>query len=155
MNNKDLKVPLMIGGTVFVATVAVGGLVLITEQNKPDDSNNDNVNNQKDNPQTESSYKDGKYYVEASYYVEAIDANETLGVIIEIDNGVVSNVRTLSIENGEIVDNEYLEKFEGEARNQIVGKELGEAFDFQVSGSSLTTEGFRDALNTIAVEAEE
>ena len=149
---KDIKVPLVVGGSVVFATIAIGSLVLISENQKPTPDTSENAI--ENTPQTISDYKDGRYYAEASYYVEPKDSTETVGVVIKLENGLISEVKVLSIENGAVLDSENVERFENKAKEEIVGKPINEASGFFVSGSSLTTEAFQNALENIKREAE-
>ncbi len=146
MNEEKKQVPIIIGGTIIAATIAVGGLIFITE-------NSNNQNSPQLIPENFSGYRDGRFYNEASYYVEPTDTNETIEVVIELEDGIISNIEAVSIENGEIIPNDYLEEFENEISNLIIGKPLNEVSEVQVSGSSLTTEAFIEAVEKIKQDA--
>ncbi|MCA9387152.1 FMN-binding protein [Candidatus Dojkabacteria bacterium] len=149
ISSKSLtKMPqsMVIGGGVILVTLTIGGIVIYTESQK--DSNNENQS------YSLKDFKDGSYYAEGSFYVDAVSKTETIGVTVTIRDGKITGLETDQIENGEKVVNEYMQKFEDKIKDMVVGKPITEVGDQTIiTGSSLTSKGFVDAVENIRRDA--
>jgi hypothetical protein len=97
-----------------------------------------------------TSYKDGTYSADGSY--SSPDGEEEIGVTVTVKSGVITAVSIKSVEsNGEGA--QYQAMFASGISSVVVGKELGSLEVAAVAGSSLTSNGFNAALDTIRSEA--
>ncbi|UKA61528.1 FMN-binding protein [Arthrobacter sp. FW306-04-A] len=96
------------------------------------------------------SYKDGTYSAEGSY--TSPNGQETVGVQLTLSGGTISGV-DITVHPS----NPNTKKFQGEFKDgiaaQIVGKKLDDINVSKVAGSSLTSGGFNQAVETIKSEA--
>jgi hypothetical protein len=97
-----------------------------------------------------TSFKDGSYMATGSY--ESPGGNEHITVHVTLKGGVVT---TTSADSGaeDPEAHEYQSMFIGGYASQIVGKPITAVHLSRVSGSSLTSQGFNDAINQIENEA--
>lgn len=151
MSNKKLNVNLMLGGGLVVGTVVIGGLVLVSESQKTE--SNQSIDTNINNSTELSSFKDGEYYTEAEYYVEPAGKTEYIGVTLTIQNGEIIDVQTVAVEEGEKIESEYNNKFEKSVQEKIIGKNLNQVSEINVSGSSLTSDGFNKAIDNIKLDS--
>ncbi|MBT2595831.1 FMN-binding protein [Arthrobacter sp. ISL-72] len=97
-----------------------------------------------------SGYKDGTYSADGNYV--SPNGTETVGVELTLAGGTVSGVNITQHPS-----NPNTRKFQGEFASgiaaQIVGKNLDELNVSKVSGSSLTSGGFNEAVEKIKAEA--
>ena len=97
-----------------------------------------------------ASYKDGTYSADGNYV--SPNGNETVGVELTLAGGAVTGVKITPHPT-----NPNTRKFQGEfaggIQSQIVGKKLDEIKVSKVAGSSLTSGGFNQAVETIKSEA--
>lgn len=98
-----------------------------------------------------SVYKDGTYSADGNYV--SPNGTETVGVELTLSGGTVSDVNITQHPS-----NPNTRKFQGEfaggIKAQIVGKKLDELNVSKVSGSSLTSGGFNEAVAKIKSEAQ-
>lgn len=97
-----------------------------------------------------SGYKDGTYSADGTYV--SPNGTETVGVQLSLADGTVSDVKIT-----EHPTNPNTRKFQGEfaggIKDHVVGKKLDELNVSKVAGSSLTSGGFNQALETIKSQA--
>ncbi|NYD76613.1 FMN-binding protein [Arthrobacter cupressi] len=97
-----------------------------------------------------SGYKDGTYSADGHY--ESPNGTETVGVQLTLAGGTVTAVEITTHPT-----NPNTRKFQGEFKDgiaaQIVGKKLDELSVSKVSGSSLTSGGFNEAVKSIKAQA--
>jgi uncharacterized protein with FMN-binding domain len=95
-------------------------------------------------------YKDGTYSADGNY--RSPNGTETVGVQLTLANGTVS-----AVEITEHPSNPNTRKFQGQfaggIADQVVGKSLDEIKVSKVSGSSLTSGGFNQAVEAIKAQA--
>lgn len=95
-------------------------------------------------------YKNGTYTAVGSYKSPA--GTEQIKISVTLQNDVITNTSAVSMANDRTSE-KYMQKFIGGYAAQIVGKNIDTIqLDF-VSGSSLTPNGFNDALSKIKVSA--
>ncbi|AZZ57386.1 hypothetical protein C5E08_07495 [Rathayibacter iranicus] len=97
-----------------------------------------------------STVKDGTYQAEGSY--TSPGGNEKVGVSLTLADGVVTAV-TVTPESENPTGQQYQERFASGISGEVVGKQLDELKVSKVSGSSLTSGGFNDAVTTIKADA--
>ncbi|MWV50529.1 FMN-binding protein [Rathayibacter sp. VKM Ac-2803] len=98
----------------------------------------------------DSAYADGTYDAEGSY--TSPGGNESVGVSITLEGGVVTAV-TVTPESENPTGEQYQERFASGISGEVVGKSLDELDVTKVSGSSLTSGGFNEAVETIKADA--
>jgi uncharacterized protein with FMN-binding domain len=95
-------------------------------------------------------YKDGTYSADGNYV--SPNGPETVGVQLTLSGSTVSAIG-ITVH----ADNPNTKKFQGEFKDgiaaQVVGKKLDEINVSKVAGSSLTSGGFNQAVETIKSEA--
>ncbi|MHC2184600.1 uncharacterized protein with FMN-binding domain [Rathayibacter agropyri] len=96
------------------------------------------------------SYKDGTYQAEGSY--TSPGGNEKVGVSLTLAGGVVTAV-TVTPESENPTGQQYQGRFADGISGEVVGKQLNELKVSKVSGSSLTSGGFNDAVDAIKADA--
>jgi uncharacterized protein with FMN-binding domain len=97
-----------------------------------------------------ASYKDGTYTASGSYQTPG--GQESIGLTVAVKNGVVTE--TSLQQNGNNNDTrEYQADFASGYQSKVVGKALDSISLSRVSGSSLTSQGFNDALDQIKSQA--
>ncbi|MDY0911368.1 FMN-binding protein [Rathayibacter festucae] len=95
-------------------------------------------------------YADGTYEADGSY--TSPGGNESVGVSLTLESGVVTAV-TVTPESENPTGQEYQSRFASGISGEVVGKSLDELDVTKVSGSSLTSGGFNDAVETIKADA--
>lgn len=95
-------------------------------------------------------YKNGTYTAVGSYKSPA--GIEQISVTVTLVNNVITNTSAISMANDRTSER-YMQKFIGGYASQIVGKNIDTISLNYVSGSSLTPNGFNDALAKIKVSA--
>jgi uncharacterized protein with FMN-binding domain len=96
-------------------------------------------------------YADGDYEAEGSYTNPG--GQSSVKVELTITDGTVSDITvTPEAENG--TSKQYQEKFAGGIADEVVGKSLDDISVTKVAGSSLTSDGFNDALDQIKSDAQ-
>ncbi|MCW2829378.1 MAG: hypothetical protein JWP31_70 [Aeromicrobium sp.] len=96
-------------------------------------------------------YADGDYEGEGSY--QNPGGESFLKVELTLADGKVTDLTvTPEAENG--TSKQYQAQFAGGVADQVVGKSLDEIEVSKVAGSSLTSQGFNQALDAIKAEAQ-
>lgn len=99
---------------------------------------------------TSASYTDGTYTAEGSYISPA--GEESVKVELTLAGDVVTAV-TVTPEADDPTATSYQQKFASGISDEIVGKDIDTLDVSRVSGSSLTSGGFNQALATIKADA--
>ncbi|MDR2322016.1 FMN-binding protein [Microbacterium sp. NPDC089698] len=99
---------------------------------------------------TGSTYKDGTYSADGSY--QTPETVEKISVSITLSDDTVTKVEVTGDPQAAETKH-YQSQFIGGISAQVVGKKLDEISVSRVSGSSLTSKGFNQALATIRTEA--
>ena len=95
-------------------------------------------------------YTDGSYTATGSYSTPG--GKESVTVTATVTGGTITAVDTTgSADGGE--SEEYQSKFLSNYKSQVVGKSIDEVSLSRVAGSSLTSNGFNDAIDKIADDA--
>lgn len=96
-------------------------------------------------------YADGSYEAEGSYSNPG--GESTVKVALTLSDGTISKVEvTPEASNG--TSKQYQTQFAGGIADQVVGKSLDDLDVTKVAGSSLTSQGFNDAIDQIKAEAD-
>lgn len=99
---------------------------------------------------SDSVYTDGTYTADGSY--ETPESVETISVTVTLQDDVITAV-SVSGNPQKRESEEYQSKFIGGISSEVVGKSIDEISVSRVAGSSLTSGGFNQAIETIKAEA--
>jgi uncharacterized protein with FMN-binding domain len=97
-----------------------------------------------------SEYKDGTYNAEGTYVSPG--GRESIGLTVTLANGVIVNTEF----DGHATDGDavmYQQKFASGYKAEVVGKNIDDIKLSRVAGSSLTSNGFNDAIEQIRTDA--
>lgn len=94
--------------------------------------------------------KDGEYSADASYATPG--GNESIGVTLTLKGGTIEDINLQQHATGGETA-EYQSKFASGYRQLVVGKKISTINLSRVAGSSLTSNGFNDALEQIQQDA--
>lgn len=99
----------------------------------------------------DATFNDGTYDATGSYQTPG--GSERIGVKVTVKDNVVSDVDLTEMGlTGEA--QEYQSRFASGYKSQVIGKKVSEIKLDRVAGSSLTSNGFNDAINDIAKQAQ-
>lgn len=151
--------PVLIGiiAIVLLATAGTAGMVALNKKSSSADttasSQTPNTSTSADTPSTtttSATYKDGTYTATGSY--SSPGGTEKIGVTVTLKDGVVtSSSLDTSKATGDAA--EYQDQFASGYKKLVVGKNIDSISLSRVSGSSLTSNGFNDALDAIKQQA--
>ena len=97
-----------------------------------------------------SAYADGTYTADGSY--KTPESVEKISVTVTLQDDVITAV-SVSGNPQKRESEEYQSKFIGGISSEVVGKSIDEISVSRVAGSSLTSGGFNQAIETIKAEA--
>ena len=97
-----------------------------------------------------SAYADGTYTADGSY--QTPESVEKISVTVTLQDDVITAV-SVSGNPQKRESEEYQSKFIGGISSEVVGKSIEEISVSRVAGSSLTSGGFNQAIETIKAEA--
>lgn len=97
-----------------------------------------------------STYADGTYSAEGSYRTP--ESTETVEVTITLESDVITAVEVTGDPQA-AQSQQYQSRFIGGISDEVVGKDIDEISVSRVAGSSLTSGGFNEAVETIKSEA--
>lgn len=100
---------------------------------------------------TQGSYADGEYSAEGMYITPGGPRN--INISLTIENGVVTNSTFEGLAT-DPTSQRFQQEFGDNYQPMIVGKSIDEVQLTKVSGSSLTPQGFMDALQKIKTQAQ-
>lgn len=150
---KDHKAIITFLAFVIMAVIVVAAVV--ASPKKHDVSASPNTNTEATSTGGSSSnsgatFKDGTYAATGSY--ESPGGNEKITVHVTLANGVITGTSATSgAQDPEA--HEYQGMFIGGYKSQVVGKNIADVHLSRVSGSSLTSQGFNDAISQIENQA--
>jgi uncharacterized protein with FMN-binding domain len=99
----------------------------------------------------EAGYADGDYEAEGTYTNPG--GQSTIKVALTISDGTISKVE-VTPEAKDAKSKQYQTQFAGGIADVVVGKSLDDLDVSKVAGSSLTADGFNDAIDQIKAEAD-
>lgn len=134
---------LIVGGAVFVSMRSGGTTDATKETIVPSNSGAITTNS--------LTYKDGSYTVTGSYDTPA--GTENLGVTLTLKNGIITDA-TVQNQGTASESKHYQNQFISGFKTQVIGKNISEVNVARVSGSSLTPNGFNDAVAQIKIKAQ-
>ena len=100
----------------------------------------------------DASYRDGSFQANGTY--QSPNGSENIIVVLEIENDIVTGVEVTINPNNPTTAN-YQGQFADGIDDIVVGQDIDTLDVTVVAGSSLTSNGFREALNAIKADAVE
>lgn len=97
-----------------------------------------------------TSFKDGTYTANGSYQTPG--GSESIGVTLTLSSGTITDASVTQNASGGEAE-EYQSRFASSFKSQVVGKKITDVSLSRVAGSSLTPNGFNNALQTIEEQA--
>lgn len=150
-----------IAALIVIVFIGIVTSVVIVVQNNQKDSQNepstttqssqDTSSQNNDTTSTDvSSYKDGTYSATGAYVSPG--GRESIELTVTIKDGVITSTELKQNANDGDAK-QYQAAFAGGYKDLVVGKKVDEVKLSRVAGSSLTSNGFNDALNQIKEDA--
>jgi hypothetical protein len=162
MESSNSQNKAIIGIIVVVLLVAAATAVIVMSANndQPESSTVSDTSTSPSvsaSPEAEASsdaasslFKNGTYMATGNYQTPG--GRESIGVTVTLSDGVVSDASVeQNATGGEAA--EYQEKFVAAFKSQVVGKKIDEVSLSRVAGSSLTPNGFNNAIQDIENQA--
>ncbi len=154
-NNSKQKI---IVAFVMVAAIVIIALGVTFFKGKASDAtsdasttaSSDTATTTTSNSSSTASYKDGTYKASGTYLSPG--GNEKIDVSLTVKDGIVTDSSVTQTANNQNSAN-YQAMFKENYKPSVVGKALKDISLSRVSGSSLTSQGFNDALDTIKSQA--
>ncbi len=100
----------------------------------------------------DASYRDGTYQANGTY--ESPNGSENIIVLIELENDIITDVEITTNPNNPTTAN-YQGQFASGIGDLVIGEDIDRLDVTVVAGSSLTSNGFREAITAIKAEAVE
>lgn len=98
----------------------------------------------------DASYRDGSYQANGTY--QSPNGAENIIVVIELQNDIVTDVTIITNPNNPTTAN-YQSQFADGIAEIVIGEDIDSLNVTVVAGSSLTGNGFREALSAIKADA--
>lgn len=159
--NQDGKIHPAVATIIVIVLVGIVASVVIAVQNNNDaapeatqttqqSTSSDQTTDAPDESTDTSSYQNGTYTATGSYVSPG--GRESIGLTVTIENGFITSTGLQqNATDGEA--REYQAAFAGGYSELVVGKSVDEVSLSRVAGSSLTSNGFNDALDQIKADA--
>jgi hypothetical protein len=142
---------------VIIAVVVVGAVATSSKKKAATDTSSSaaspttsSTSNSASAASSSSTYKNGTYVATGSY--ESPGGEENITVHVTLQNGVVTSTSADS-GAGDPEASEYQSMFISGYKSLVVGKDIANVSLSRVSGSSLTSQGFNDAISQIKNQA--
>ncbi len=100
----------------------------------------------------DASYRDGSFQANGTY--QSPNGNENIIVVLELQSDIVTGVEIIINPNNPTTAN-FQGKFADGIGDVVIGQDIDSLDVTVVAGSSLTGNGFREALNAIKADAVE
>jgi hypothetical protein len=101
-------------------------------------------------PAVDASYRDGSFRADGAYQSPAGD--ESIIVVVQLENDIVTDVE-IGLYPTSATSSTYQDLFAGGIGEAVIGEDIDTLQVTTVAGSSLTSIGFRAAVETIKAEA--
>lgn len=141
---------------VLIVIVVIVTAVAVTKKDKTTNADSavttsDTSTSDTASTSSNSTLKDGSYKATGSY--ASPGGEEEITVSVTLKDGVITETSAKSGANGPEAQ-EYQDQFIAGYKSQVVGKNISEIHLSRVSGSSLTSQGFNDAIQQIESQAQ-
>lgn len=148
----------MVIGLIVIAVIAVAAIGVVSMQSSGDSTGTTTTTtpamvNESPSPeaiQEAQAYRDGTYTVVGEY--TSPGGAEELGVEVTLVNSIITEV-DVEVKAERPISVKMQEDFAANYETMVVGKPIDEVNLGKVSGSSLTPNGFNDALQKVKAEA--
>lgn len=145
MKNKNLTIGIIIVIIVVAVTAGTAYYQQMSSGEKPRTSNTISNENFSGN------YEDGVYEVTGNYISPG--GAEEIGVVLTLENNVIVESE-VEVRAEREISLEMQNDFAANYKDMVIGKNIDEVELTKVSGSSLTPQGFNDALEKVKVQAQ-
>lgn len=141
---------------IAILGLLVGGALALSKKDDDtavkDSTTSNTASNSTSNstPDTSVNYKDGNYTADGEY--TSPGGNEKITVTITVAGNKITD-STVKTEPADRESSEYQKEFTDNYKSLVVGKLIDGLNLNKVSGSSLTSQGFNDALEKIRTQA--
>lgn len=153
---KTLKVPLVMGGSIILVAIAATSFAILSTDDKKESNSKIDSEDSENQILKALNYKDGTYTTDTSYFVEVANKTDHIRVTITVENSKITAVHVDPLEDGVVVESKYMDEFNSAIAEKVVGKKFSDIYGAElVSGSTLTSSSFKDALRVIEDKAEE
>ena len=149
MNDAPNK-KIVIAIVIVLLALAAGGGYLLTRDTEPSSSSINDQSSQSQTTDVTTSYADGEYEAVGSYRSPA--GNESIEVALTLSSGVVRDA-TVTSKATNSTSRGYQRDFIGSFKSEVIGKSISEIELDAVGGSSLTPNGFNEAVEQIKQDA--
>lgn len=150
-DNKNKKVVAILAVLLVTVLVVVGVKAFKPKQSNAMNAGGDSSSNAATASTSNAAYKDGTYTVDGNYQspggAEAIKVSLTIKNNAVVDSSVKPSVTT--DDDAQEFQNDFINGY----KTLVVGKNMNDIRVSRVSGSSLTSEGFNNALEQIKNQA--
>lgn len=149
--------PLVVGGAL-VAVAAVGGIILVSQNDKSNSTKNSTAtatptssNSESSSSSNSGTYKDGTYTANGSYVSPG--GKQSIDVTITLNENKIQSVN-VTPKGIDPTSQQHEQDFADGIADIVVGKSIDSNFDVsRVNGSSLTGLGFKQAIENIKTQA--
>ncbi len=150
----------VIAGIIVVAILGllVGGVIFFNKKDEEPTASTTSQSSSTSQPSSDTAtvesatgtYKDGTYSATGSY--NSPGGNERIAVELTVQGGKITSASATSRAVSP-TGSQYQKQFIGGFKSEVVGKSVDDVELTTVSGSSLTPQGFNDALGQIKQQA--
>ncbi len=150
-------------GIIVVALIAIAATAVIVLSNNNNQTESDSVATTtpstsaspsagtSDTVEESGEFKDGTYSADGSYQTPG--GRESIGVTVTLSDGVITDASVEQHASAGEAES-YQSKFSSAFKSQVVGKKISEVSLTRVAGSSLTPNGFNNAIDDIESQAQ-
>jgi len=153
--NPVTQLPVKIALSTFAALTLAGSLAACSSPAPSDTTDNTGIDSDAGNTSnlstSEEPYNDGTYSSSGSYDTPA--GTESIDVTLTIAGDKVTDVEVVGHDDGNPDVKRYQAEFIGGISDIVVGKDIDELSVDRVAGSSLSSTGFKAALQNIKAQA--
>lgn len=150
--NQPKKIHPALAALIVIALLAVvaTAVIVINNNNASAPVTTDSVLTTGGSNTDPSAYQDGTYSATGSYVSPG--GRETIDLTVTIEDGIITST-TLTADEASGEARDYIQRFASGYESEVVGKSVNDVELSRVAGSSLTSNGFNDALDQIKDEA--
>jgi cytoskeletal protein RodZ len=136
--------------TVVSSNTATVNKTTTSSTAEPSTASTSGASSSSTSPTSTSTYKDGTYTATGSYQSPGGEESITINVTLVSDKITATSAQSGA---GDPESSEYQNDFISGYKSLVIGKDISSVQLSRVSGSSLTSQGFNDAINKIETAA--
>jgi hypothetical protein len=137
---------------VAIVLVVIGTKLMQHKQNAADvTAPSATTSTQSSSTSTDTQFKDGEFSAAGNY--DSPGGTEAIKVSVTMKNGVVTDSSVAPTITTDDEASDYQQQFIRGYKTQVVGKKITAIHLSRISGSSLTSQGFNNALDQIISQA--